>query len=391
VIVGCGSAKREKELEPGTLRVKRYPAKDLYTSTYFQKKREYAENIGDQWMILSAHHGLIPPEEEIKPYDRSIDDLDDDQLDALAHQVGMTLIEWTNWDLSEGRDVEKIVVLAGQRYLDCLRERDAFSAGVHSRVSYPLQQNNLGGIGEQMAWLDDRIDESDHEQTLIPDGGRNLFEDVENRGVKQPKIPPVSGKSNGNDGSVLDFSRWVSDSPLLNRGLENLNRSNRISERLLEDHPGSSRQKNRHSIDIHIPQAECKLGKPGSQMHQCIRWCVCIPEPPSYFHDWFGSSLIHRDYSVVNLYNRHNPDRASLNKKLQSVEVEIPTGGIGEQMAWLGNRVNEEDHEQTLIPDGGTEPCPECGREMAAVADKCAQCLHGDRDPTLADFGGGQC
>lgn len=182
VIVGCGSAKRDRELKPGTLSVKRYAAKDLYTSTYFGKKREYAETVGDQWMILSAHHGLLPQGEEIKPYDRSIDDLDDDQLDALAHRVGMTLIEWVSWEQGEGRDIDKIVVLAGERYLKPLRERDTFSAGVAPRVEYPLQQNNLGGIGEQMAWLKDRVETESRQQTrLVTDGGVDQSGDGDDR------------------------------------------------------------------------------------------------------------------------------------------------------------------------------------------------------------------
>jgi len=172
VIVGCGSAKRDRELEPGTLRVKRYPAKDLYTSTYFQKKRAYAETVGDQWIILSALHGLLPPDEQIKPYDVSIDDLDDDRLDRLAHRIGMTLIEWIEWERGEGRDVDEVVVLAGRSYLDPLRERDVFQAGVDVPVSFPFQQNDLDGIGEQMGWLADRVAAaSQDQQTLIADGG----------------------------------------------------------------------------------------------------------------------------------------------------------------------------------------------------------------------------
>ena len=174
VIVGCGSAKRERELEPGTLRVKRYPAKDLYTSTYFGKKREYAETVGDQWMILSAEHGLFPPDEEIKPYDTTIDDLDDGQLDALAHRVGMTLIEWISWEQGEGNEVAEVIVLAGRSYIDPLRERETFHAGIEPRVTFPLQQRDLGGIGEQMSWLKERVESYQHHQTtLIPatDGG----------------------------------------------------------------------------------------------------------------------------------------------------------------------------------------------------------------------------
>lgn len=173
VVVGCGAAKQPRELEPGTLRVRRYPARDLYTSTYFGLKRRYAETRGDQWMILSAEHGLLPPDEEIKPYDRTIQDLDDEGLDALAHRVGMTLIEWIEWERSNGTRVEEIVVLAGKSYVDPLRERDVFSAGVTPRVEYPFQQLDLGGIGEQMAWLKERVEAGGRQQSFagVSEGG----------------------------------------------------------------------------------------------------------------------------------------------------------------------------------------------------------------------------
>lgn len=169
VIVGCGSAKRDRELVPGTLRVKRYPLRELYTSTYFRKKREYAETVADEWCVLSALHGLRYHGEEFEPYDVSIEDLDDDQLDDLAHRVGMMLIEWITWDTTT---VEEIVVLAGKKYIDPLRKRDAFSAGIEPRVTFPFQQNELGGIGEQMAWLDERINAHEQKQAqLVTDGG----------------------------------------------------------------------------------------------------------------------------------------------------------------------------------------------------------------------------
>lgn len=165
VIVGCGAAKRD--LAHG----RTVPAKDLYTSSYFGKKREYAEELGDQWAILSAEHGLVPPQKELTPYETSIDDLDDDALDRLAHSVGMALIEWVAWEQSNGVEVEEIVVLAGRKYIDPLRDRDAFSAGIDATVVYPLQQHDLGGIGEQMSWLSDRVASRGQQTTLVPDGG----------------------------------------------------------------------------------------------------------------------------------------------------------------------------------------------------------------------------
>jgi hypothetical protein len=165
VIVGCGAAKRDSP------RRQSYPAKDLYTSTYFKKKREYAEIRGDQWMILSAEHGLIPPNAELRPYETSIDDLSDDDLDQLAHEAGMVLIDWIAWEQSEGSEIEEIVVLAGKKYIDPLRQRETFHAGIEPTVVFPLQQNDFGGIGQQMSWLKSRVESYQTQQTeLVTDG-----------------------------------------------------------------------------------------------------------------------------------------------------------------------------------------------------------------------------
>ncbi len=48
------------------------PARELYTSPWFQKARAYVERQGGQWFILSAKHGLIGPEEVIEPYDETL-------------------------------------------------------------------------------------------------------------------------------------------------------------------------------------------------------------------------------------------------------------------------------------------------------------------------------
>ena len=164
VVVGCGAAKRDGPTV----------AKDLYTSTYFQKKREFAEQRGDFWQILSAEHGLISPELEVAPYDTTISDLTDGELDQLAHEVGMDLIDWMAAHEIDGETVDEIIVLAGKSYIDPLREREAFAAGIDERVSYPLQENDLGGIGEQMAWLGDRAAAGGEQSKLVTDGGTEL-------------------------------------------------------------------------------------------------------------------------------------------------------------------------------------------------------------------------
>ncbi|MFD1599330.1 DUF6884 domain-containing protein [Halobellus rarus] len=172
VIVGCGAAKRDEPTR----------AADLYTSTYFAKKREYAETIGDEWLILSAEHALVTPDRELDPYETSIDDLDEDRLDALAHTVGMSLIDWIANEVGKGVEIEEIIVLAGRSYLDPLRERESFSSGIDPTVTFPLQTNDLGGIGEQMGWLSERVKTESAEQSrLVTDGGSNVSEDESSR------------------------------------------------------------------------------------------------------------------------------------------------------------------------------------------------------------------
>lgn len=149
VIVGCGSAKAD---EPKA-------AKHLYTAVYFQKKRAYAEDIGDEWMICSAEHGLIAPDASISPYDTGIGDLDEDDRDEWADKINCTLSDWVAHTRNNGGDVQRIEVLAGRLYIDPLRERDVFANLSDTPVKFPLQAEHIDGIGDQIGWLNSVIDD----------------------------------------------------------------------------------------------------------------------------------------------------------------------------------------------------------------------------------------
>jgi hypothetical protein len=45
------------------------PARDLYLSPLFERRRRYAESSGQPWCILSGEHGLLDPGSIIEPYD----------------------------------------------------------------------------------------------------------------------------------------------------------------------------------------------------------------------------------------------------------------------------------------------------------------------------------
>lgn len=61
-LVGCVKTKR---LNPA-------PAKDLYISDLFRKRRNYAERCYDSWLILSAKHHVVPPDAMLEPYDETL-------------------------------------------------------------------------------------------------------------------------------------------------------------------------------------------------------------------------------------------------------------------------------------------------------------------------------
>src|SRR5437879_2590214 len=57
-LVGCVKSKRSVPTA----------AADLYTSTLFVGRRRWVEASCERWFILSAKHGVVPPDELIEPY-----------------------------------------------------------------------------------------------------------------------------------------------------------------------------------------------------------------------------------------------------------------------------------------------------------------------------------
>lgn len=159
VVVGCGAAKRDRELEPGKLRLRRYPAQELYTSSYFSVKREYAEGVGDQWAILSAEHGIVFPWEQLEPYETVIDELDDEALGGWADDVIGALEEWVAWELSDGADRIVLELLAGQQYLEPIRSTLELGAEGDGDLDVRFPFDGTSGIGDQMQLLGDRVDQ----------------------------------------------------------------------------------------------------------------------------------------------------------------------------------------------------------------------------------------
>lgn len=158
-LVGCGSAKVDLEQDETT------EARDLYSSNYFGLKREYAETCCDQWMILSAEHGLLSPYEEIATYDASLKPSSDSYIGD--YEAGKWSVQ-TSQSLETFKSFQSIharfIVLAGEDYVKHLES----TLGSWSNVEYPFRSDDLGGIGDQMGWLRDEVD------THQPPGQANL-------------------------------------------------------------------------------------------------------------------------------------------------------------------------------------------------------------------------
>jgi hypothetical protein len=106
----------------------------------FQKSRAWAERNCDEWLILSAKHGLVEPDAELEPYDET--------LAALSRSQRRDWAEGVFADLYRRRVLDgTLVFLAGQTYRQDL-VRLLCKAG--ALATAPMAGLS---IGRQMQWL----------------------------------------------------------------------------------------------------------------------------------------------------------------------------------------------------------------------------------------------
>jgi Family of unknown function (DUF6884) len=133
ILLGCVGQKLDRPA----------PAKDLYTSPLWRKRRAYAEASGCPWAILSAAHGLVMPDEELRPYDVTLNTFRLREREAWAGRVAMGLRHHFG-PLVAGDVFE---VHAGEKYLDGLWWE--IRRVLHAELEAPLRGLK---IGEQLAW-----------------------------------------------------------------------------------------------------------------------------------------------------------------------------------------------------------------------------------------------
>src|SRR5688572_24263539 len=65
ILVGCVKSKGTRSA----------PARELYQSQLWAGRRQYAEDSGLPWLILSAKYGVLDPDDRVEPYDLALSDL----------------------------------------------------------------------------------------------------------------------------------------------------------------------------------------------------------------------------------------------------------------------------------------------------------------------------
>jgi hypothetical protein len=144
-IIECGSDKHDGAL----------PAKEKYSSGYFQLKRDWSEAFCDQFWILSAEFGLIPSDRVIPDYDTRMKDVD------TAEWLSMVREQFQDVDVFQDEAAEIWVMVSQGKLTDPaqgLRDSTlrAFLERVDVDIVWPFDET--AGIGYQQGWLSDSIE-----------------------------------------------------------------------------------------------------------------------------------------------------------------------------------------------------------------------------------------
>ena len=117
-------------------------AQDLYISPLFKKNLQYAKSLNpDKIFILSAKYGLLRLNEEIEPYNKTLNKMRSKEIKEWANSLLNQLKKSTDIENDE------FIFLAGDNYRKFL-----LSHIKHYKI--PMQGLS---IGKQLQWLSKRI------------------------------------------------------------------------------------------------------------------------------------------------------------------------------------------------------------------------------------------
>lgn len=134
-LVGCGRSKRRKLCV----------AKDLYTSQRFKTSIELAENLGNEYLIISGKHGVIEPGKVLEPYDQDVGKLDKKEKSEWATRILA--------DLSKYNKNAQYIILSGDDYSNVLLEKNA-SRKIPISLNAPFKEIQ---IENHKIWLEQAL------------------------------------------------------------------------------------------------------------------------------------------------------------------------------------------------------------------------------------------
>lgn len=119
-------------------------AKDLYISPLFKKNLAFAHSLHvDKIFILSAKYGLLSLEQDIEPYDQTLNTMSTQEIKNWAELIIKQMkgkIDFNN---------DQVIFLAGEKYRKFL-----IPIFNKDNVSIPLQGLS---IGKQLQFLNEKI------------------------------------------------------------------------------------------------------------------------------------------------------------------------------------------------------------------------------------------
>ena len=117
-------------------------AENLYTSTLFRKSLAYARSLNPDYIfILSAKHGVLRMDDEIEPYEQTLNKMGVSSRKAWAEEVLGSLRSTV--DLAD----DQFIILAGNRYREFLLPH-------LKHVELPMEGL---AFGKQLRWLKERV------------------------------------------------------------------------------------------------------------------------------------------------------------------------------------------------------------------------------------------
>ena len=130
-LVGCVAQKQSHKA----------PARELYTSPLWRHRLAWAEQHADQVLVLSARHHLVALDQELEPYNTSLNTA------SKAERLVWSTAVWGQLHLYLDVAATHFVLLAGKAYTTYLRPwLEVQAAGCET----PLRSLS---IGQQIQWL----------------------------------------------------------------------------------------------------------------------------------------------------------------------------------------------------------------------------------------------